>query len=69
MDSQFQQFEMSLIQALEASMNPNANIRKAGENYITENQKIPSYIIALANISANKQINNQIALAAAVQLG
>lgn len=69
MDSQFQEFEMRLMQALEASMNPNGEIRKAGEKYISDNQRTPGYVIALANISANKQVNYQIALAAAVQLG
>jgi len=69
MDSQFQEFEVRLMQALEASMNPNGDTRKAGELYITENQRTPGYLVALANISGNKQVNYQIALAAAVQLG
>jgi hypothetical protein len=57
------------MHALEASMNPNGEIRKAAEKYINDNQRTPGYVIALANISANKQVNYQIALAAAVQLG
>jgi galactokinase len=57
MDSQFQEFEMRLMQALEASMNPNGEIRKAAEQYINDNQRTPGYVIALANISANKQVN------------
>jgi hypothetical protein len=42
------------MQALEASMHHDNNTRNQAVQYITENQKQPGYVIALANISANK---------------
>jgi len=41
------------MQALEASMNTNADIRKAAEQFINDSQKVPGYIVALANISSS----------------
>lgn len=57
------------MQALEATMSTNTETRKAAEQFISESQRAPGYVIALAHISSNKDVNYQVALAAAVQLG
>ena len=58
-----------LVQALAATMLPDATIRTQAETFITAAQKQPGYLPALLTISANDQLDPNVSLAAAVQLG
>ena len=69
MENSLHAFTVELANSLEASMSANQIQRKAAEEYITFAQKQVGYLVALLNISAAKEINPNVAIAAAVQLG
>ena len=69
MENSLQAFTLELAKSLEATMSVNPIQRKAAEEYINLAQKQLGYMVALLSISGAKDINPNIAVAAAVQLG
>ena len=60
---------LNLTQALAATLNPDQKIRLQAEQFVDFAKKQPGYANALLKISSESSIDQNISLAAAVQLG
>lgn len=63
------QFIDGLKQSLAASLSPDANLRQQAEQFLLEAQARQDYVSALLEVSADAVLDQNLALAAAVQLG
>lgn len=63
------QFIENLKQSLAASLQADANMRQQAEQFLVEAQKRPDYCSGLLEVSGDNQIDPNLSLAAAVQLG
>ena len=59
----------SLKQSLAASLSPDANLRQQAEQFLTESQQRDDYCSSLLEVSADASIDQNLSLAAGVQLG
>lgn len=59
-------FIESLKQSLDASLQPDAGVRQQAEQFLTEAQKRQDYCSSILEVSADANLNPNLALAAAV---
>ena len=59
----------SLKQSLAASLSPDANLRQQAEQFLIESQQRDDYCSSLLEVSADATIDQNLSLAAGVQLG
>ena len=62
-------FIESLRQSLAASLNPQAEVRQQAEQFLTDSQQRDDFCSSLLEVSADREIDQNLSLAAAVQLG
>ena len=62
-------FIESLKQSLAASLQPDANVRQQAEQFLIEAQQRQDYCSSILEVSADANLDQNLALAAAVQLG